>query len=270
VSNSITFNSDGTVFSQDGQVLNKAVNPATALSDSQKANIGIQTRTGIYASYNTGGGPATQRSPITQVQMAAKTGLVTVAGHQVTEDVAATLAETAPDLVTRVRGVDGKDEYLTVDPAVKAAEAAKEADNAKDEEATREDLNRHPDDQIEAAHQHFVGEVSTQNQIALLVAAHRGEAPSSELLSRIASEMHEPLDRTIDKINAISMATQAQFTVLARSMGLDADKAADWIKDHRKDSAMAAAQAHGLRRDLLAWRPLLEDYRRATGDGVKR
>jgi hypothetical protein len=258
VSNSITFNSDGTVFSQDGQVLNKAVNPATALSDSQKANIGIQTRTGIYASYNTGGGPATQRSPITQVQMAARTGLVKVPGtnDEVTPEVLETLKETAPQLF--------------VAPEVKAAEAAKEADNAKDEEATREDLNRHPDDQIEAAHQHFVGEVSTQNQIALLVAAHRGEAPSSELLNRIASEMHEPLDRTIDKINAISMATQAQFTVLARSMGLDADKAADWIKDHRKDSAMAAAQAHGLRRDLLAWRPLLEDYRRATGDGVKR
>ena len=66
------------------------------------------------------------------------------------------------------------------------------------------------------------------------------------------------------------MATQAQFTILARSMNLDADKAADWIKEHRKDTAMAAAQAHGLRRDLLAWKPLLENYKAATGDGVKR
>ena len=82
--------------------------------------------------------------------------------------------------------------------------------------------------------------------------------------------MHEPLDRAIDKINTISMATQAQFTILARSMNLDADKAADWIKEHRKDTAMAAAQAHGLRRDLLAWKPLLQDYKAATGDGVKR
>ena len=85
----------------------------------------------------------------------------------------------------------------------------------------------------------------------------------------IASEMHEPLHVAIDKVNAISMATQAQFTVLARSMGLDADKAADWIREHRKDTAMVAAQAHGLRRDLMAWRPLLDDYRKATGDGVK-
>lgn len=159
---------------------------------------------------------------------------------------------------------------LHIEPVAKQAQAKAEADTAAAEEATREDLNRHPDEQIEAAHKHFVGEVSTQNQIALLVAAHRGEAPSNELLNRIASEMHEPLDRAIDKINTISMATQAQFTILARSMNLDADKAADWIKEHRKDTAMAAAQAHGLRRDLLAWKPLLQDYKAATGDGVKR
>jgi hypothetical protein len=261
VSNSITFNSDGTVFSQDGQVLNKAVTPNNVVHDSQKANVGIQTRVGTFASYNTGGGPATQRSPVTQVQLNAPTGLVRVPGtpHEVTPAVLEKMKETSPELF--------------VEPEAKAAQeaaAALEADKARSEEISREDLNRHPDDQIEAAHQHFVGEVSTQNQIALLVAAHRGEAPSSELLNRIASEMHEPLDRTIDKINAISMATQAQFTVLARSMGLDADKAADWIRDHRGDSAMAAAQAHGLRRDLMAWKPLLSDYRAATGDGVKR
>jgi hypothetical protein len=52
-------------------------------------------------------------------------------------------------------------------------------------------------------------------------------------------------------------------------MNLDADKAADWIREHRRDTAMVAAQAHGLRRDLLAWKPLLEDYRMATGDGRK-
>jgi hypothetical protein len=81
--------------------------------------------------------------------------------------------------------------------------------------------------------------------------------------------MRVPLHEAIDKVNAISMGTQAQFTVLARSMGLDADRAADWIKANRRDTAMAVAQAHGLRRDLMAWKPLLQDYRAATGDGVK-
>jgi hypothetical protein len=97
----------------------------------------------------------------------------------------------------------------------------------------------------------------------------KGEAPPADLINRIADEMHVPLHEAVDKINAISMATRAQFTVLARSMNLDADKAADWIKTNRRDSAMAVAQAHTLRRDLMAWKPLLEDYRRATGDGVK-
>ena len=103
-----------------------------------------------------------------------------------------------------------------------------------------------------------------------MVYAHRGEAPPADLIKSIADEMHVPVHEAVDKLNAISMATQAQFTVLARSMNLDADKAADWIKAHRSDSAMVAAQAHALRRDLMAWKPLLADYKAATGDGVRR
>ena len=253
---SVTFGTDNrTVVSNDHDHLNRGIDKSVGMSDAAKSRVGIAVNHSEFASFNTGGGPATQGSATQRVQLHAPTGLVKVGGYEVRPEVAETMRETSPELV--------------IDPSVKAAEAVKEADNAKDEEATREDLNRHPDDQIEAAHQHFVGEVSTQNQIALLVSAHRGDVPSNELLNRIASEMHVPLHEAVDKINAISMATQAQFTVLARSMNLDADKAADWIKSHRGDSAMAAAQAHGLRRDLLAWRPLLEDYRRATGDGVR-
>jgi hypothetical protein len=236
--------------------LNRSVQNPPAMSDGAKANIGIATKVGGLTTYNTGSGTgATHRVNTTQVQLRAPTGLVKVAGFEVTPEVAQTLTEAAPEMF--------------VDPSVKAAEAALEADKARSEEATREDLNRHPDDQIEAAHQHFVGEVSQQNQIALMVYAHKGEAPSADLLKTIADEMHVPLHEAIDKVNAISMGTQAQFTVLARSMNLDADKAADWIREHRRDTAMVAAQAHGLRRDLLAWKPLLEDYRMATGDGRK-
>jgi hypothetical protein len=81
--------------------------------------------------------------------------------------------------------------------------------------------------------------------------------------------MGEDLGTAIDKVNLVSQGVQAQFTVLSRSMGLDADRAADWIKDHRKDTAMAAAQAHFIRRDLKAWEPPLKDYQAATGDGRK-
>jgi hypothetical protein len=256
VANQITFSSDGSIHSMDGQVLNKAVNPANAVSDAAKPSIGIATKVGGLTTYNSGSGMgATHRQSATQVQLRAPTGLVKVGDFEVTPEVAQTLTEAAPEMF--------------VDPSVKAAEAALEADKARSEEATREDLNRHPDDQIEAAHQHFVGEVSQQNQIALMVYAHKGEAPPADLIKTIADEMHVPLHEAIDKVNAISMATQAQFTVLARSMNLNADKAADWIKSHRRDTAMVAAQAHGLRRDLMAWKPLLEDHRAATGDGRK-
>jgi hypothetical protein len=269
VAEQIQFSADGSIHSRDGQVLNRGVQHPNALSDAQKAAVGIQTRDGNLTSWNSHSGNAQTTPKVSSVQLLQPTGRVAIAGTSVTPEVAATLAETAPDLVTRVRGADGKDEYLTVDPAVKAAEAAKAADDARAEEISREDLNRHPVPEIEAAHQHFVGEVSNQNQIALLVYGHRGEAPPAELLKTIADEMHVPLHEAIDKVNAISMATQAQFTVLARSMNLDADKAADWLRTNRRDTAMAAAQAHGLRRDLMAWKPLLEQYRASTGDGVK-
>jgi hypothetical protein len=198
VSNAIQFSSDGTIHSMDGQVLNHAVRPSS-MSDAQKAAVGITTNTSDYASFNTGAGQASQGSSTLRVQLHQPTGLVKVAGFEVRPEVAQTLTEAAPEVF--------------VEPAAQEAKAKAEADTAKAEEITREDLNRHPDEQIEAAHQHFVGEVSTQNQVALLVYAHRGEAPPAELINRIASEMHEPLDRTIDKINAISMATQAQFSL---------------------------------------------------------
>jgi len=187
----------------DGQVLNKAVNPANAVLDAAKPSIGIATKVGGLTTYNSGSGMgATHRQSATQVQLRAPTGLVKVGDFEVTPEVAQTLTETAPEMF--------------VDPSVKAAEAALEADKARSEEATREDLNRHPDDQIEAAHQHFVGEVSQQNQIALMVYAHKGEAPPADLIKTIADEMHVPLHEAIDKVNAISMATQAQFTVTLR------------------------------------------------------
>jgi hypothetical protein len=235
---SVTFGSDGKIVNTD---LESHVRPNNVLHDSQRHTVGIQTRTSNLARFNTGSdAPAQAGSSTMRVQMNQPTGLVKVNGFDVTPEVAETLTQAAPEAFQ--------------EPAAQQAKAKAEVATAAAEEATREDLNRHPDDQIEAAHQHFVGEVSTQNQIALMVAAHRGETPSHELLNRIASEMHEPLHVAIDKVNAISMATQAQFTVLARSMGLDADKAADWIREHRKDTAMVAAQAHGLRRDLMAWK----------------
>jgi hypothetical protein len=254
MSNSVTFSADGTVHSLDGQVLNRATNtPGNVVHDSQKANVGFTINQSDFASFQQNGAPAASRPSTNRVQLQHDDGLVKIGGTETRPEVIETLKKIAPAMFEA--------------PEAKLAEAAKAVDDARAEAADRESLNRHPDDQIEAAHQHFVGEVSNQNQIALLVYAQRGEVPPAELLNKIADEMHVPLHEAIDKVNAISMATQAQFTVLARSMGLDADKASEWLKVNRRDTAMAAVQAHGLRRDLMAWKPLLEQYKAATADG---
>jgi hypothetical protein len=251
----MTFNSDGTVFSQDGTVLNKAINPANAVSDAQKPNVGIQTRVGGLARYNTGGGPATHRANATQVQLHQPTGLVKVAGFEVTPDVAQTLTEAAPELF--------------VPDEEKAAEAAKASDAAREDEAQREDLGRHADDTLEGYHQHVVGEVSPQNLIGLMVYGQRNETPPADLLKTIADQMGKPLGTAIDKVNAVIGGVHRQFTNLATAFGVNPEAAAVWLKEHRKDTAMVVSQAHFMRRDVRAWLPLLEDYRAATGDGRK-
>jgi hypothetical protein len=249
---SVTFGSNGEVVNTD---LESHVRPANAMSDSAKAGINIATKAGGLFTYNTGSdAPATHRNNTTSVQLLAKTGLVKVGNFEVTPDVAATLSEVAPN--------------LTEDPSVKAMEAAKVAEVAKAEEITREELNRHPDE-IEGYHQHILGEVPQQDIIGLMVYGQRGEAIPPSLIHRIAEAMGEPVDTAVQKLNLVKQGVDAQFTTLARSMGLDANRAATWIAEHRKDTAMIVAQAHYMRRDLMAWKPLLADYRAATGDGVK-
>jgi hypothetical protein len=153
--------------------------------------------------------------------------------------------------------------------APKAAEAAKVADAAREDAAKTEELGRHADDTLEAYHQHVVGEVSQQNLIGLMVYGQKGETPPADLLKTISDQMGEPLGTAIDKVNAVIGGVHRQFTNLATAFGVDPEKAAVWLKDHRKDTSMVASQAHFMRRDVRAWLPLLEDYRAATGDGVK-
>jgi hypothetical protein len=239
----------------DGDVLNKAVQNPSALSDAQKSRVNIAVNQSDFARYQQHTG-AEQGTSSTRVQMHQDDGLVKVPGtpHEVRPEVLENLRKSAP--------------HLFVEPEVKAQAAAKVDAEAAAEETTREELNRHPGE-IEGYHQHITGEVSQQNQIALMVYGQKGEAPPESLIQNIAREMGEPVGVAVDKINLVSQGVQAQFTVLAKSMGLDADKAADWIKDHRKDTAMVAAQAHFMRRDLMAWKPLLADYQAATGEGRK-
>jgi hypothetical protein len=247
---SITFDLSGQAVDTD---LETHIRPNNVVPDGQKGNIGIRVNTGGLTTFNSATGPATHHQNTTSVQLRAPTGLVKVAGFEVTPEVAATLAEAAPS--------------LTEDPSIKAAEAAKAETEAQQAEADRADLNTHPIPEIEAAHMHLNDMVSMQDRIALMVVGARGETPSASLINRIADQMHLPIDKAIDAINLVSAGTSAQFTALCNAMGLDAGKAQTWIKGHRADTGMVAAQAHLMRRDVKAWTPLLDAYQQATGDG---
>jgi hypothetical protein len=122
---------------------------------------------------------------------------------------------------------------------------------------------------LEGYHQHVVGMASTQNLIGLMVYGQKNETPPESLIQAIAGEMHEPVGTAVDKINAVIGGVHRQFTNLATAMGVDPEKAAVWLREHRKDSAMVVSQAHLMRRDVRGWLPLLEDYQMATGDGRK-
>jgi hypothetical protein len=257
VADQIQFSSDGSIHSMDGQVLNRGVQNPSALSDAAKSRVGIAVNTPQFARFNTGSdAPATQGSSTLRVQLHQPTNLVKVAGHEVTPEVAETLTKAAPEVF--------------VEPAAQQAQAKAEADTAAAEGATRESLNRHADDNLEAYHQHVVGEVNPQHLIGLLVYGQKGEAPPTSLLENIARDMGEPLDSAVTKVNAVAAGVHRQFSNLATAMGLDPEKASVWLKEHRKDTSMAATQAHLMRRDVMAWRPLLDAYKAATGDGRSR
>jgi hypothetical protein len=122
---------------------------------------------------------------------------------------------------------------------------------------------------LEGYHQHLVGEVSPQNLIGLMVYGQKGETPPESLLKTIADQMGEPLGTAIDKVNAVIGGVHRQFTNLATAMRVNPEAAANWLREHRKDSAMVVSQAQLMRRDVRAWLPLLSDYQAATGDGRK-
>jgi hypothetical protein len=246
---SIQFGVNNEVINDD---ISGHVNPANTLPDSQRGNHHIQTNTSGFARYQQHEGAATQGNGTTKVQLHAPDGQVQIGKYRTDAATVENLKVMAPEMFEA--------------PEVKAAEAKVEADTAKAEEISREELNRHPGE-IEGYHQHITGDVSQQSLISLMVYAQRGETPPASLISNIARDMGETVDNAVAKVNLVNQGVQAQFTILARSMNLDADKAADWLRDHRKDTSMAAIQAHYLRRDLQAWKPLLEDYRAATGDG---
>jgi hypothetical protein len=48
-------------------------------------------------------------------------------------------------------------------------------------------------------------------------------------------------------------------------MGLDPDEAADHLRRTMPDTVMSVLQAHVMRRDLMAWKPLLAKFKTYKG-----
>jgi hypothetical protein len=227
--------------STDGRLLNNAINPNNSVPNSREAGRSIQTRVGGLTTYQQHAGPATHRQNVTQVQMAARTGLVTVAGHQVTEDVAATLAETAPEL------------FVPEEEKVAAAKA--EATDTAKEAADRESLNRLADDAAEGVAMHISNDVEFGDQVRLLHELHTTGNVSAGTLNRVADQLHMSVEETVAALNAISTNTTGQLQALCNARGVaDANAFSSWLKASDPNAFFKAVQVHTQDRDMVrAW-----------------
>jgi hypothetical protein len=245
---SVTFGTDNrTVVSNDHDHLNRDVMNANALSDTQKAGINIALRDGSLHTFNSGSGAAQVAPAVTSVQMMERTGRVVVAGHSVTEEVAATLAETAPQLFKPEAEKLAEAAALAADEAAAAAEAAA--------------MNTHPDSYIEESHTQFTDVVPAQLQTELLVQMHRDGAPSNDTLNRVASSLGVTVDEAVTRLNAMSAGVQAQLSVLAKARGVNPEKFASWARDNRRGESLHAMQGHVQSRNLLSWDGLINEFK---------
>jgi hypothetical protein len=201
---SVTFNSSGQVVDTD---LESHLRPNNVVHDSAKASINIQTRnSGGLHTFNSHSGNAQVAPAVTSVQMLERTGRVMVGGHSVTEEVAATLAETAPQLF--------KPE------AEKLAEAAAAEADAAAAAAEEAAMNTHPDAFIEESHTQYTNDVPVGLQVELLVQMNRDGAPSKDTLNRVADALGVTVDDAVTRLNAMSAGVHPPKRPLSASMRL--------------------------------------------------
>jgi hypothetical protein len=244
---SIQFGVNNEIVSGD---LNSQIYPANSM-DGHKALGNIQIRTGELSTWNAAG-QHNQAPASTSVQLHQDDGLVRVKGFEVKPEVAERLQKAAPSLF-----VSDED---------KALEAAKEADNAKDQDALRESLARHSDDQAEAAHMMFVGEVPTPEAIALLVQMHRDGAPSDSTLHKVGEAMGLTPDQAVTTLNKMAGGVQNQLTALATAHGVDPEEFSGWMRASRREESLKAMTTHVLSRDVFgAWNSHLVDFKARGG-----
>jgi hypothetical protein len=247
MTDSIQFSGDNrTVHSFDGQVLNKAVNPATAMSDTAKAaGINIQTRnSGGLHTFNSGNGVSTVAPSTTSVQLQAPTALVKVPG---------TSHEVTPEVLEKMRGTSPE---LFLEPEVKAAQKAEATNAAADaaaEEAKREEINRFVDDAAEGVAMHISNDVDLSTRTRMLLELTRDGQPSQQTLQRFSEQMHMSIDDTVQAINAVNANTSMQLNAYCNAKGVDAQSFTTYMKTYRQTEMFRCVQIHAERDLERAW-----------------
>jgi hypothetical protein len=228
-----------TVISDD---LQSHINPVVTAQDSRGAsgNVRVNHSAGQLSTFNSGAGAAQNGAAGHQVQLRASDGLVQVGAYRVEPGVAETLRAQAPEMF--------------VAPEVKAAEAQKEADNAKDAEAEREEINRYKDDAVEGVAMHIANDVDFGDQTRLLWELHSTGAVSTGTLNRVADQLRLSVSDTVDAINAISTHSSLQLAAMCGAAGVDAAAFSDWMKKDHSTEMFKAVQVATQDRDIVrAW-----------------
>jgi hypothetical protein len=246
---SVTFGTDNrTVVSNDHDHLNRGVQNPSAMSDSAKAGINIQTRTGGLFTYNTGSDtPVTHRDNSTRVQLRAPDGKVQIGNFRTDEATVENLKAMAPEIFE--------------DPSIKAAQEAAEQADAQAAEDERAAMNTHPDQFVEESHTQFTNVVPTALQIELLVQMNRDGVPSKDTLNRVADSLGVSVNDAVTRLNAMSAGVQAQLSVLAKARGVNPEQFANWARDNRRGESLRAMQGHVQSRNLLSWDGLINEFK---------
>jgi hypothetical protein len=245
---SIQLNSDGTVHSNDGVSISKAINtPGEVLPDSQRHNINIATKAGGLFTFNSATGVSTHRDNSTSVQLRAPDGKVQIGAYRTDAATVENLKVMAPEMF--------------VPEEEKLAEAAAAEADAAAAEAERASMNAHPDSFVEESHTQFTNVVPAQLQTELLVQMHRDGVPSEGTLNRVAESLGVSVDEAVTRLNAMSAGVQAQLSVLAKARGVNPERFANWARDNHRGESLRAMQGHVQGRQLLSWDTLIAEFK---------
>jgi hypothetical protein len=243
---SVTFGTDQrTVHDNDATTLNRGVQNPNAMSDSQKANVHIATRSGELHTFNSGTGVETVSPKVTSVQLKAPTGLVKVPGMD---------AEVTPAVLEQMRSTSPE---LFLEPEAKAEKAAAAKEEATDrakEAADLADLNKFADPAVEGVHMHITNDIEFGDQVRLLHELHTTGTVSTGTINRFADQMHMSVADTIDAVNALHMNTSMQLASLCKVAGVDAQAFSTYMKTYQSADMFKAIQVHSQERDMQrAW-----------------